>query len=77
MTDITIIGNGNMARGIAARASAAGKSLQILGKDSAKAAELAKELNATAGSLTEMPAYRGRFRIRITAYVRDVLATRL
>jgi 8-hydroxy-5-deazaflavin:NADPH oxidoreductase len=33
MTDITIIGNGNMARGIGTRAIAAGKSLQILGRD--------------------------------------------
>ena len=56
MTDITIIGTGNMARGIGTRASAAGKSLQIIGKDINKAAELAKELNATAGSLTEVPA---------------------
>ena len=56
MTDITIIGNGKMARGLAARAAAAGKSVQILGRDINKAAELAKEFNATAGSATEIPA---------------------
>jgi 8-hydroxy-5-deazaflavin:NADPH oxidoreductase len=56
MTDITIIGNGHMARALAARAAAAGKSVQILGKDVNKAAELAKEFNATAASATEIPA---------------------
>jgi 8-hydroxy-5-deazaflavin:NADPH oxidoreductase len=56
MTDITIIGTGKMARGIAARALAAGKSVQILGKDTGKAAELAKEFDATAGGATEIPA---------------------
>jgi predicted dinucleotide-binding enzyme len=55
MTDITIIGNGLMARGIAARATAAGKSVQILGRDINKAAELAKEFNATSASATQTP----------------------
>jgi predicted dinucleotide-binding enzyme len=46
MTDITIIGNGNMARGIATRAIAAGKKVEILGQDAAKAQALANELGA-------------------------------
>jgi predicted dinucleotide-binding enzyme len=46
MTDITIIGNGNMARGIATRAIAAGKKVEILGQDATKAQALANELGA-------------------------------
>ncbi|UOD81174.1 NADPH-dependent F420 reductase [Paenarthrobacter ureafaciens] len=46
MTDITIIGTGNMARGLAIRAIAAGKSVQLLAhEDQAKAQALASELN--------------------------------
>ncbi len=45
MTDITIIGTGNMARGLATRAIAAGRSIQLLAhEDSAKARTLASEL---------------------------------
>ncbi|MBN9131231.1 MAG: NAD(P)-binding domain-containing protein [Paenarthrobacter ureafaciens] len=45
MTDITIIGTGNMARGLATRAIAAGKSVQLLAhEDKAKAQVLASEL---------------------------------
>ncbi|QQQ62203.1 NADPH-dependent F420 reductase [Paenarthrobacter ureafaciens] len=45
MTDITIIGTGNMARGLATRAIAAGKSVQLLAhEDKAKAKALATEL---------------------------------
>lgn len=45
MTDITIIGTGNMARGLATRAIAAGKSVQLLAHDDkAKADSLASEL---------------------------------
>ncbi|WP_411374474.1 NADPH-dependent F420 reductase [Arthrobacter sp. MPF02] len=45
MTDITIIGTGNMARGLATRAIAAGKSVQLLAhEDKAKAETLATEL---------------------------------
>lgn len=50
MTDITIIGSGNMARGIGTRAVAAGRSVQILDRDSEKAAALASELGSTATS---------------------------
>jgi hypothetical protein len=45
MTDITIVGTGNMARGLAVRAIAAGKSIQLLAHDDkAKADSLASEL---------------------------------
>ena len=53
MTAITIIGAGNMARGIATRALAAGHGVQILARDESKAGALAGELGgATSGSLT-------------------------
>jgi predicted dinucleotide-binding enzyme len=53
MSDITIIGSGNMARGIGTRAVAAGRSLQILDRDPAKAGALAAELGdaVTAGAI--------------------------
>jgi predicted dinucleotide-binding enzyme len=53
MSDITIIGSGNMARGIGTRAVAAGRSLQILDRDPAKAEALATELGdaVTAGAI--------------------------
>jgi predicted dinucleotide-binding enzyme len=45
MTDITIIGTGNMARGLATRAIAAGKTVQLLAHEAkAKAETLASEL---------------------------------
>lgn len=45
MTDITIIGTGNMARGLATRAIAAGRSIQLLAhEDNTKARTLASEL---------------------------------
>lgn len=48
MSDITIIGTGNMARGLASRAVAAGKSVQLLAhEDKAKADALASELGGT------------------------------
>ncbi|MBC7441546.1 MAG: NAD(P)-binding domain-containing protein [Ramlibacter sp.] len=58
MTDITIIGSGNMARGIGTRAVAAGRSLQILDRDPAKAEALAGELGAgvTSGAAESVPA---------------------
>ena len=52
MTSITIIGAGNMARGIATRALAGGHGVQILARDTAKAAALAGSLpGAVAGSI--------------------------
>src|SRR5215207_4111335 len=44
MTSISILGSGNMARGIATRALAGGNSVQILARDADKATGLAKEL---------------------------------
>ena len=52
MADITIIGTGNMARGLATRALAGGKTVQLLAReDKAKADALAAELGGqvTAG----------------------------
>ena len=43
--DITIIGTGNMARGIATRALAGGHSVTLLGTETAKAQALAAELS--------------------------------
>ena len=59
MTDITIIGNGNMARGIATRALAAGKNVEILGQDAAKAQALANELGANVSYGTTASAPQG------------------
>src|SRR6478752_7308329 len=57
MTNISIIGNGNMARGIAARALAAGRTVEILGQDAGKAGALAKELGngVTSGTTSQTP----------------------
>ena len=57
MTDITIIGSGNMARAIGTRAVAAGRTLQILGRTPVNAAKLAAELggDTTSGGLGEIP----------------------
>lgn len=58
MTDITIIGSGNMARGIGTRAVAAGRAVQILDRDETKAAALAAELGdqVTSGAIQATPA---------------------
>jgi 8-hydroxy-5-deazaflavin:NADPH oxidoreductase len=50
--DITIIGTGNMARGIATRALAGGHSVTLLGTDSDKAQALAGELSGDVRSGT-------------------------
>ncbi|WCI07821.1 NAD(P)-binding domain-containing protein [Arthrobacter sp. OVS8] len=57
MTDITIIGSGNMARAIGTRAVAAGRSLQILSRSPEHAAKLAAELGSdtTSGGLGDIP----------------------
>jgi len=57
MTDITIIGSGNMARAIGTRAVAAGRSVQILNRTPENAAKLAAELGGTtsSGGLSEVP----------------------
>ena len=52
MSSISIIGTGNMARGIATRAVAGGNDVQILSRDSARAAALADEVGkASSGEL--------------------------
>jgi 8-hydroxy-5-deazaflavin:NADPH oxidoreductase len=60
MTDITIIGSGNMARGIGTRAVAAGRAVQILDRKPENAQKLADELGsgATGAAATEVPAGR-------------------
>ncbi len=49
MADITIIGTGNMASGIAARAARAGKSIQVLSRSADRGAALAAKVNGTSG----------------------------
>jgi 8-hydroxy-5-deazaflavin:NADPH oxidoreductase len=52
LSSISIIGTGNMARGIATRAVAGGNDVQILSRDSARAASLADEVGkASSGEL--------------------------
>lgn len=46
MTDLTIIGTGNMAGGIGARAVAAGYSIQVLGQDPVKTKDFAASLGS-------------------------------
>jgi 8-hydroxy-5-deazaflavin:NADPH oxidoreductase len=55
MTNITIIGAGNMTRGIATRALAGGHAVQILARNTEQAATLAGELggDVTTGALTD------------------------
>lgn len=57
MTDMTIIGNGNMARGIGTRALAANKTVEILGQDAGRAQDLASELGngVTSGTTAQAP----------------------
>jgi predicted dinucleotide-binding enzyme len=47
MSSISIIGTGNMARTIGALAVAGDNSVEVIGRDQAKAAELAKDLGGT------------------------------
>lgn len=56
--DITIIGTGNMGRAIATRALAAGKTVQLLGRDAEATRATAAELGTgvTAGTSAEAPA---------------------
>jgi predicted dinucleotide-binding enzyme len=58
MSSISIIGTGNMARTIGARAIAGGNTVEVMGRDQAKAADLAKSLGggATAGEWGAVPA---------------------
>ncbi|MFK4546357.1 putative dinucleotide-binding enzyme [Streptomyces tendae] len=58
MSDISIIGTGNMARTLGARATAGGNTVEVMGRDQSKAADLAKTLGggATTGEWGTVPA---------------------
>jgi predicted dinucleotide-binding enzyme len=57
MSSISIIGTGNMARAIGALAVAGGNSVEVIGRDQSKAADLAKTLGgATTGEFGAVPA---------------------
>jgi predicted dinucleotide-binding enzyme len=58
MSSISIIGTGNMARAIGALAVAGGNTVEVIGRDQAKAAELAGALggSATTGEFGAVPA---------------------
>ncbi len=58
MSSISIIGSGNMARAIGALAVAGGNTVEVIGRDQSKAADLAKELgdSATPGEFGAVPA---------------------
>jgi 8-hydroxy-5-deazaflavin:NADPH oxidoreductase len=58
MNRISIIGTGNMARAIGALAVAGGNTVEILGRDQSRAADLARALGggATAGEWGAVPA---------------------
>src|SRR5690242_7956268 len=57
MSNISIIGTGNMARTIGARAVAGGNTVEVTGRDQSKAADLAKALGgATTGEWGTAPA---------------------
>jgi NADPH-dependent F420 reductase len=55
VSSVTILGSGNMARGIGSRALAGGNSVQILARDPEQSAALAKDLggSATSGAVGE------------------------
>jgi len=58
MSSISIIGLGTMGRALGARAVAGGNAVEVIGRDAAKAADMAKSLGggATAGTLGAVPA---------------------
>ena len=58
MSSISIIGTGNMARAIGALAVAGGNTVEVIGRDQSKAADLAKALggSATTGGFGAVPA---------------------
>jgi predicted dinucleotide-binding enzyme len=58
MSSVSIIGLGTMGRALGARAVAGGNSVEVIGRDAAKAADLAKSLGGgtTAGRLGAVPA---------------------
>jgi predicted dinucleotide-binding enzyme len=50
MSSISIIGTGNMARTIATLAAAGGNTVEVIGRDQSKAAELAKDLGGSSAT---------------------------
>jgi predicted dinucleotide-binding enzyme len=58
MSNISIIGTGNMARAIGALAVAGGNAVEVIGRDQSKAADLAKDLggSVTTGEFGAVPA---------------------
>src|SRR3954466_9572133 len=58
MSSISIIGTGNMARAIGTLAVAGGNTVEVIGRDQSKAADLAKDLggDATTGEFGAAPA---------------------
>jgi predicted dinucleotide-binding enzyme len=57
MSNISIVGTGNMARTIGARAVAGGNTVEVMGRDQSKAADVAKALGgATTGEWGTAPA---------------------
>ena len=48
MSSITLIGTGNMARTIGTLAVAGGNTVEVMGRDQSKAADLAKALGSSA-----------------------------
>src|SRR3954451_2123407 len=58
MSSVSVIGLGNMASALAARALAGGNAVEVIGRDPAKAKELAATLGggATAGTFGDAPA---------------------
>jgi predicted dinucleotide-binding enzyme len=58
MSNVSIIGTGNMARAIGALAVAGGNAVEVVGRDESKAADLAKALGggATTGEFGAVPA---------------------
>ena len=59
MSSISIIGTGNMARAIGTLAAAGGNTVEIMGRDQAKAADLAKALGDGATSESGAPSRPG------------------
>ena len=57
MSNISIIGTGNMARAVGTLAVAGGNTVEVIGRDQSKAADLAKALggNATTGEFGAVP----------------------
>jgi 8-hydroxy-5-deazaflavin:NADPH oxidoreductase len=56
MSSISIIGAGDMARALGTRAVEGGNTVEVIGRDAAKAADLARALGATAGTFGTVPA---------------------